>query len=218
MFFLAGAELWQIIVGSVIAAFTFGLLVLNSAHGRDRISSFTQMFSDPSQTSWQLRQALVAIGSGGLFGHGLGTSSQKLGYLPLPHSDSIFAVIGEEMGLIGCLIVVGLFAVLAYRGFKIASQATDVFGALLATGATSWLILEAMFNIAAVTGLMPFTGIPLPFISYGRSSLVATMAAVGILLSVSRGTRRSKQTRQGSAAFDFGRRDGRARLSRTGSR
>jgi cell division protein FtsW len=148
----------------------------------------------------------------------LGTSSQKLGYLPLPHSDSIFAVIGEEMGLIGCLIVVGLFAVLAYRGFRIASQATDVFGALLATGATSWIILEAMFNVAAVTGLMPFTGIPLPFISYGRSALVATMAAVGILLGVSRGTRRSKQTRQSSAAFDFGRRDGRARLSRTGSR
>jgi cell division protein FtsW len=219
MFFLAGAELKQIVGGSVIAAFTFGLLIMNSAHGRERISSFTSMFSDAGQTTWQLQQSLVAIGSGGLLGHGLGTSQQKLGYLPLPHSDSIFAVLGEEMGLIGCLIVIGLFAVLAYRGFKIASQATDVFGALLAAGATSWLVLEAVFNVAAMTGLMPFTGIPLPFISYGRSSLVSAMAAVGILLSVSRGTRRSNwQSRQSSAAFDLGRRDGRSRVSRAGSR
>jgi len=218
MFFLAGAELKQIMIGSIIAAFTFGMLVMNSTHGRERVASFAGMVGDPTQAGWQVKQALIAIGSGGLFGHGLGTSQQKLGYLPLPHSDTIFAVIGEEMGLVGCLIVVGLFAVLAYRGFKIAAQASDVFGALLATGATSWLILEAIFNIAAVTGLMPFTGIPLPFISYGRSSLVASMAAVGVLLSVSRGTRKSKTTRQGSAVVDFGRRDRGTRLSRTGSR
>jgi cell division protein FtsW len=219
MFFLAGADLKQLIAGTGIAALTFGLLIMNSAHGRERITSFAKLLSDPTAASWQLQQSLVAIGSGGLLGHGLGTSQQKLGYLPLPHSDSIFAVIGEEMGLIGCLVVIGLFAVLAYRGFKIAAQASDVFGALLAAGATSWLVLEAAFNIAAMTGLMPFTGIPLPFISYGRSSLVSAMAAVGLLLSVSRGTRRSsKQSRQSSAAFDFGRRDGRSRLSRSGSR
>jgi cell division protein FtsW len=215
---LAGAELRQIVAGSVIAALTFGMLVMNSEHGRERIGSFIKMITDPAHASWQLKQSLVAIGSGGLFGHGLGTSQQKLGYLPLPQSDSIFAVLGEEMGLIGCLIVVGLFAVLAYRGFKIAAQSSDVFGALLATGATSWLVLEAAFNIAAITGLMPITGIPLPFISYGRSALVSAMAAVGILLSVSRGTRKSKQTRQGSAVVDFGRRDRGTRISRTGSR
>ena len=218
MFFLAGAELKQIVAGTAIAALSFGVLVMNSAHGRERIGSFVKMVSDPAHASWQLKQSLVAIGSGGLFGHGLGTSTQKLGYLPLPQSDSIFAIIGEEMGLVGCLIVVGLFAVLAYRGFKIAAQASDVLGALLATGATSWIVLEAAFNIAALTGLIPFTGIPLPFISYGRSALVSTMAAVGILLSVSRGTRKSKQTRQGSAVVDFGRRDRGTRLSRTGSR
>ncbi len=219
MFFLAGADLRQLIAGTGIAAFTFGLLIMNSAHGRERITSFLKLLSDPTTASWQLQQSLVAIGSGGLLGNGLGTSQQKLGYLPLPHSDSIFAVVGEEMGLVGCLIVVGLFAVLAYRGFKIASQAPDVFGALIAAGATSWLVLEAAFNIAAMTGLMPFTGIPLPFISYGRSALVSAMAAVGLLLSVSRGTRRSsKPSRQGSAAFDLGRRDGRSRLSRPGSR
>ena len=219
MFFVAGAELRQLIGGGAVFAATFALLIMNSTHGRERITSFTQMLSDPSHTSFQLQQSLIAIGSGGLLGHGLGTSQQKLGYLPLPHSDSIFAVLGEEMGLIGCLIVVGLFAVLAYRGFKIAAQASDVFGALLAAGATSWIVLEAAFNVAAMTGLMPFTGIPLPFISYGRSALVASMAAVGILLSVSRGTRRSnRSSRQGNAAFDFGRRDGRSRVSRTGSR
>jgi cell division protein FtsW len=174
------------------------------------------MFQEPEKAGWQVQQAFVSIGSGGLLGRGLGAGRLKLGYLPLPHTDSIFAVIGEETGLIGCLVVVALFAVLAYRGYKIAAQAPDVFGALLAAGATSWLVFEATFNIAAMTGLVPFTGIPLPFISYGGSALVSAMGAVGVLLSVSRGTR--KRARQGSATNDFGRRDGRPRLSRTRSR
>ncbi len=216
MFFLAGAELTQMLGGGAVATVTFGLLVMNSAHAKDRILGFVKMFSDPTQVSWQLQQSLVALGSGGILGRGLGASRQKLLHLPLPATDSIFAIIGEEMGLVGCLIVIGLFAVLAYRGFKIAAQAPDVFGALLAAGATSWLVFEAMFNIAAMTGLVPFTGIPLPFISYGGSALVSAMGAVGILLSVSRGTRR--KARHGSANLDFGRRDRRPRLSRTGGR
>ena len=216
MFFLAGAELTQMLGGGAVAAATFGLLVMNSAHAKERIVSFVKMLSDPSQASWQLQQSLVALGSGGVLGRGLGASRQKLLHLPLPATDSIFAIIGEEMGLVGCLIVVGLFAVLAYRGFKIAAQAPDPFGALLAAGATSWLVLEAIFNIAAMTGLVPFTGIPLPFISYGGSALVSAMGAVGVLLSVSRGTRR--KARQGSANLDFGRRDRRPRLSRPGGR
>lgn len=216
MFFLAGAELTQILGGGAVASVTFALLVMNSAHAKERIVTFVKMLSDPTQASWQLQQALVAIGSGGVLGRGLGASRQKLLHLPLPATDSIFAIIGEEMGLVGCLIVVGLFALLAYRGFKIAAQAPDVFGALLAAGATCWLVFEAMFNIAAMTGLLPFTGIPLPFISYGGSALVAVMGAVGILLSVSRGTRIRK--RPNSATLDFGRRDRRSRVSRTGSR
>jgi len=216
MFFLAGAELTQMLGGGAVATVTFGMLVMNSAHAKDRILGFVKMFSDPTQVSWQLQQSLVALGSGGILGRGLGASRQKLLHLPLPATDSIFAIIGEEMGLVGCLIVIGLFAVLAYRGFKIAAQAPDVFGALLAAGATSWLVFEAMFNIAAMTGLVPFTGIPLPFISYGGSALVSAMGAVGILLSVSRGTRR--KARHGSANLDFGRRDRRPRLSRTGGR
>ena len=218
MFFLAGADLKQLIGGTCIAGTTFGVLVMNSSHGRDRVMAFLKLLSDPTQAGWQVKQALVAIGSGGLLGRGLGAGQQKLGYLPLAHTDSIFAVIGEEVGLIGCLIVIALFALLAYRGFKIAAQASDVFGALLATGATSWIIFEAAFNIAAMTGLAPFSGIPLPFVSYGGSALVSAMGAVGILLSVSRGTRRTLRTRQNGATFDLGRRDRRPRLSRAGGR
>lgn len=218
MFFLAGAELTQMLAGGAVASVTFGLLVINSAHAKERIVAFFKMLSDPTQVGWQLEQALVAIGSGGVFGRGLGASREKLLHLPLPATDSIFAIIGEEMGLVGCLIIVGLFAMLAYRGFKIASQAPDVFGALLAAGATYWLVLEAVFNIAAMTGLLPFTGIPLPFISYGGSALVAAMGAVGILLSVSRGTRRTLRTRQGNATLDFGRRNRRSRISRVSGR
>jgi cell division protein FtsW len=216
MFFVAGAEWAQILGGGVIAAATFGALVMGSAHGKERILGFLQMLQNPEQAGWQIQQSFASIGSGGLFGRGLGAGRLKLGYLPLPHTDSIFSVIGEETGLVGTLIVVALFAVLAYRGFKIAAQAPDVFGALLATGATSWLVYEAGFNIAAVTGLMPFTGIPLPFVSYGGSSLIACLGAAGVLLSVSRGTR--KRARQNSAAMDLGRRDGRSRLSRARSR
>jgi cell division protein FtsW len=218
MFFLAGADLGQLIGGSAVASVTFGVLVMSTAHGRERILSFIKTFSDPAQASWQLQQSLIALGSGGLMGRGLGVGQQKLGILPLAHTDSIFAVIGEEMGLVGCLIIVGLFAALAYRGFKIAAQAPDAFGALLAAGATSWLVFQAAFNIASVTGLLPMSGIPLPFISYGGSSLVTSMGAVGILLSVSRGTRRPLRARQGSATLDFGRRDRRPRLSRVSSR
>jgi len=215
MFFLAGAELVQMLAGGAIAALTFGLLIMNSAHAKARVVTFIGTILKGQPMSWQLQNALIAIGSGGLFGRGLGTSRQKLGYLPLAHTDSIFAIIGEELGLVGGLIVIGLFAVLAYRGFKIAAQASDTFGALLAAGVTSWLVLQAAFNVAAVIGLLPFTGIPLPFISYGGSALAMTLAAVGVLLSVSRGTRQGMRY---SATLDFGRRDRRPRLSRPRSR
>ena len=148
MFYLAGADLKQLVGGTLIAAATFGVMVMNSTHGRERVTAFLKLLADPTQAGWQVKQSLIAIGSGGLLGRGLGAGQQKLGYLPLAHTDSIFAVLGEEVGLVGCLVVIALFALLAYRGFKIAAQAPDVFGALLATGATSWILLEAAFNIA----------------------------------------------------------------------
>jgi cell division protein FtsW len=183
------------------------------------------------------------MGSGGLFGRGLGASYQKFGYLPAPHTDSVFAVLGEELGLAGCLIVVALFALLAQRGFKIALAARDPFGAVLAAGLTCWLIFQALINVGVVMGMIPFTGIPLPFLSMGGSAMVSSLAAVGLLLSVSRGSQAAVSTRSQprivtastqirDAGFSFGirhggrgrartllwRRNRRARISRVGRR
>jgi cell division protein FtsW len=169
----------------------------------------------------------MALGSGGLFGVGLGQGQQKLGYLPAPHTDSIFAVLGEELGLVGCLTVIALFVLLAYRGFKIALDAPDAFAALLACGITCWLSVQALINVAVMTGLVPFTGVALPFISAGGSAMVVSLTGVGMLLSVSRGkrvgtTRRAgSRTRRGSrqrASLDrrWGNRG--TRLSRSGRR
>jgi cell division protein FtsW len=147
---------------------------------------FLHPFQDVTGSNLQLYQSLLALGSGGWFGLGLGASRQKTGYLPLPYIDSIFAVTGEELGFIGCSIIVLLFMFLAFRGFRLARRTQDVYGALLATGITTWLTLQAIINIGATTGSIPYTGVPLPFISYGGSSLVISMAAVGVLLNISR--------------------------------
>ncbi|MGH2593284.1 MAG: putative lipid II flippase FtsW [Anaerolineae bacterium] len=215
MFFLAGADVKQILVGLVVSSATFLLLVANSPHAQARIQSYLDALNDPAQASYHVRQAMIALGSGGLFGVGPGASRQKFGYLPVPHTDSIFAVLGEELGLIGALIVIGLFAFLAYRGLRIALHAPDVFGTLVATGVTCWITVEALVNVAVMTGMLPLTGIPLPFISYGGSALVSLMAAIGLLQSIARGSRKGL-TR--SALVDRRRRNGRPRLSRIGGR
>jgi cell division protein FtsW len=188
MFFIAGADLLQLGIGCLVATGTFYVLISKSTHGATRVSQFLEAWKDPSATSHHVQQALVALGSGGLFGRGLGVSYQKFGYLPAPHTDSVFAVLGEELGLAGCLIVVALFALVAQRGFKIAQEARDPFGAVLAAGLTCWLIFQALINIAVVIGIIPFTGIPLPFLSLGGSAMVSALLAVGLLLSVSRGS------------------------------
>jgi cell division protein FtsW len=139
-----------------------------------------------SDINLQLYQSLLALGSGGWLGLGLGASRQKTGYLPLPFTDSIVAILGEELGFIGCTLVVMLFLLLAFRGFRLARRTQDIYGALLATGITTWLVLQAMINMGATTGSIPYTGVPLPFISYGGSSLVISLAAVGVLLNISR--------------------------------
>jgi len=215
MFFLAGADVKQIVIGLAVSSGTFLILLLNSPHAQARIQSFLDALNDPTQASYHVQQALIAIGSGGLFGVGPGASRQKFGYLPVPHTDSVFAVLGEELGLIGGLVVLALFAFLAYRGFRIALRAPDVFGTLIAAGITCWIVLEALINIAVISGMLPLTGLPLPFISYGGSSLVSLLAAVGLLQSIARGTRKGL-TR--SALVDRGRRNGRPRLSRVGGR
>jgi len=215
MFFLAGADVKQILVGLVVSSGTFLLLVANSPHAQARIQSYLDALNDPAQASYHVRQAMIALGSGGLFGVGPGASRQKFGYLPVPHTDSVFAVLGEELGLIGALIVIGLFAFLAYRGLRIALHAPDVFGTLMATGVTCWITVEALVNVAVMTGMLPLTGLPLPFISYGGSALVSLMAAIGLLQSIARGSRKGL-TR--SALVDRRRRNGRPRLSRISGR
>ena len=145
-------------------------------------------WADPTDTGWQIIQGLYAIGSGGLFGVGLGNSNQKYQYISMPHNDYIFAVLAEELGFVGCLVVILLFAAFIWRGIIIAMKAPDMFGTLLATGITTLIGSQAIINIAVVTSSMPVTGISLPFFSYGGSSLVILLCLVGILLNISRQT------------------------------
>ena len=185
MFFTAGANIVQFLLALACG----GLIFLREAlHGYRyyRITGFLDPFKNVRSINLQLYQSLLALGSGGWFGLGLGASRQKTGYLPLPYTDSIFAILGEELGFIGCTVVIILFLALAFRGFRLARRAPDVYGALLATGITTWLVLQAMINIGASTGSIPYTGVPLPLISFGGSSLVVSMAAVGVLLNISR--------------------------------
>lgn len=151
-----------------------------------RIMSWLHPELNPQGAGWNIIQAQLAIGSGGLWGQGFGHSLQKLYYLPVQHADFIFAVVAEEFGLLGCLTIVSLFGLFGYYGFQIALQARTLFGRFLAIGITSQICLQAVVNIMVCTGLLPVTGITLPFISYGGTSLVITLAMVGILLSISR--------------------------------
>jgi cell division protein FtsW len=185
MFFTAGANIVQFLLALACG----GLIFLREAlrgYRYFRITGFLDPFKNVTGINLQLYQSLLALGSGGLFGLGLGASRQKTGYLPLPYTDSIFAILGEELGFIGCTIVVVFFLALAFRGFRLARRAPDVYGALLATGITTWLVLQAMINVGASTGTIPYTGVPLPLISFGGSSLVVSMAAIGVLLNISR--------------------------------
>jgi cell division protein FtsW len=151
-----------------------------------RIQSWLNPYVSPQKDGWNIIQAQLAIGSGGLWGVGFGGSLQKLYYLPVQHADFIFAVIAEEFGLLGCLVLLSLFTLFGFYGFKTALEARTLFGRLLAIGITSSIMLQAVVNVMVTTGLLPVTGITLPFISYGGTSLVITLAMVGILLSVSR--------------------------------
>jgi cell division protein FtsW len=185
MFFTAGANIAQFLLAMACA----GLIFMNEAFSSYRffrIAGFLNPFKDVTGINLQLYQALLALGSGGWFGLGLGASRQKTGYLPFPYTDSIFPIIGEELGFVGSAAIVILFLLLAFRGFRLARRTPDLYGALLATGITTWLVLQAMINIGANTGTIPYTGVPLPFISFGGSSLVVSLAAVGVLLNISR--------------------------------
>jgi cell division protein FtsW len=160
-------------------------LAHSSKYTYARLMAFENPWKDAAGFGYHTIQVLLALGAGGLFGQGLGDSIQK-DVLPAPHTDSILAVIGEEWGVVGTIGVLVLFLIIAYRGLRIAIMAPDTFGRLMATGITSWITLQALMNFGVITSSVPFTGVPLPFISYGGTSLVITMAAMGILLNISR--------------------------------
>jgi cell division protein FtsW len=214
MFFVAGTDLWQLLLGMLAGGASLVLLISRAPYRLTRVTDFLSSLNDPASSGYHVQHSLMALGSGGIFGRGLGASREKLGALPASHTDSVFAVLGEELGLVGCLVVIGLFALLAYRGFRIAIEAPDSFGLVLATGITSWIIFQAFINVAVITSTMPFTGLPLPFISFGGSSLVTCMAGVGLLESIAREGRRAAIERD--ARYYLGRSDGGAHLPRSG--
>lgn len=213
MFFLAGANMRYIaIIGAVLLAGGY-FVVQQLGYAQDRLGSFTAGLSDFSQTNYHAQQAIIAFMNGGWTGVGLGQGRQKFGFLPAPHTDSIFAVIGEELGVIGAAFVVMLFIILVFRGFTISRRSRNSFGALLAAGITIWVITKALMNIAVMLNLLPSTGVALPFISFGGSSLVAVLAGAGLLVSVSRFTARREQSERTSrATYDRGRGDRGPRL------
>jgi cell division protein FtsW len=188
MLFAGGANLLQL-GGTVLAALPFVYIaVAHSAYRARRVFSFLDPWADPQGAGHQIIQSFLAFGSGGVFGRGLGEGRQKLLFLPERHSDFIYAVIGEELGLIGALAVVALFLIILWRGVRIALASVDPFSRLLALGITLLICFQGMINMLVVTGLLPTKGIALPLLSYGGSSLVITMMALGVLLNISKET------------------------------
>lgn len=186
VYFASGAPLIYLLGGSFLGGLIGFLLIWASSYRRKRLLVFLNPSVDPQGSSYHVRQILIALGSGGFWGLGIGKSRQKYEYLPMATTDSIFAVIAEETGFVGSTLVILLFLFLIYRGIKIAQRAPDVFGQLLAIGITSWIALQFFINLAAIVVLAPFTGIPLPFISYGGSSVLITLLSMGILLNISK--------------------------------
>lgn len=186
MILVGGANIKHILY-LIPPAFALGMaLIFSSSYRMERFLGFLDPWADASGRSYQLIQSLYAIGSGGITGVGLGQSAQKALHMPEPYNDFIFSIIGEELGLIGCLVVMGLFLFLIIRGISVAIKAKDGYGFMLATGIISVIAVQVMVNIAVVTGCMPVTGVPLPFISYGGTSMVFNLGAMGVLLNISR--------------------------------
>ena len=188
MLFVAGIQLKYYLYPLATTPLLFYFLIWRVHWRRDRILAFLHPLDDPRGRGFHIIQSLIAVGTGGLTGVGLMEGKQKLFYLPEPHTDFIYAVTAEEWGLVGCLAIVLLFGVFCYRGIRAAIRSHDPFARLLATGITAMVVIQALFNISVVLGMLPTKGIPLPFISYGGSSLFVTLAAVGVLLNITQQT------------------------------
>jgi len=220
MYFAAGARLWHLGLAFGGALFAGVFLIQSNDYAQIRVDNYLSGLSDPTQAGYHTQQAITAFVNGGWFGKGLGQGTQKFNNaLPAPHTDSIFAVIGEELGVVGAALVVLLFIAFVIRGFQIARRSVDPFGALLSIGFTLWVAIQALLNIAVMTNLIPSSGLPLPFISYGGSALLVLLIGVGLMLNVSRVATIRQTTarrRRSSATDDWGWGNRRARLSGTG--
>jgi cell division protein FtsW len=186
MMFVAGMKYSHFFGIGLLGVIGIVAMIVVEPYRLKRLTSFLDPFADPMDTGYQVIQSLLALGSGGLFGVGLGKSIQKTLYLPEPQNDFIFAIIGEELGFIGCSVLIILFIILIWRGIHIAMNAPDLFGSLLASGVTAMIAIQVVINIAVATSSMPPTGIALPFISWGGNSLAIFMASIGILLNISK--------------------------------
>lgn len=220
LFFLAGADIRQIIL-LLIAAILMGWVVVQfSTTGQDRVGSFLIGLQDPIHSSYHVQRSLEAVIKGGIFGVGLGQADTKLTGLPFAPTDSIFAVVVEELGLFGAVLLMTLYAALVWRGLVIARRASDMLGTLLASGITFWIGMEALINMAVMVGLMPFAGNALPFISAGGSNLVSMLCGIGIMLNISRQSgeknvrKEENEWRSFGAVIDLRRRNGRRSVSR----
>jgi cell division protein FtsW len=204
LLFAAGVRLRYLTVAGLVGAVIGAGLIMSADYRRVRFLAFLHPWEDVKNTGYQLAQSLYALGSGGFTGVGLGASRQKWEYVPNAHTDFIFSILGEELGLLGEIVVLVAFGGLIFAGIRIAANTKDVFGRLLAAGIVSWFGLQTLINLGAVTGLLPVTGVPLPFLSYGGSSLVVSLAAVGVLVSIARapanGPARRGRTQRGQTA------------------
>ena len=218
LFFLAGGDLKQIGVLLVVAIIAAWLVSAFNITGRERVVDFLSGIKDPLQASYHVQRSFEAIVNGGWFGVGLGQSRSKFTGLPVAPTDSVFAVVAEELGLFGSIALICLYGFLVWRGFVIARRAQDMLGTLLASGLVIWIAFEALINIAVMVGLLPFAGNALPFISAGGSNLVATLAALGIIFNISRqtgeGTITDEEWRSYSAVANLRWWDGRRSVSR----
>ena len=186
MMIMAGCKFWHFLATGAVAGIpAMILLIVKEPYRLQRVITFLDPWKDATGDGWQVIQSLYALGSGGLFGLGLGKSKQKYFYIPEPQNDFIFAIIGEELGLIGCILVILLFILLVYRCVRIALKCEDIFGCMLVIGIGSLIGIQAALNIAVATSTMPNTGVALPFISYGGSSVLTSMANLGLILNVS---------------------------------
>jgi cell division protein FtsW len=186
LFFVAGAPLSHLSLLLAVGGLVSFLVIKEREYQMDRLMSYMDPGSDPQGNGFQILQLLIALGSGGFLGLGIGESRQAAFYVPGSHTDGVLAIVGEELGFIGLIAVLGLFVFFIYRALKVTTQAPDRFGTLVGVGIISWIGFQTLINLGGITRMIPLTGVPVPFLSYGGSSFVAVMAAVGVLLSISR--------------------------------